>query len=296
MDERPDRWAPPARLGAMPLRMLLPNAITMLALAAGATGVRFAIGAEFDKAAAAIVVAAVLDGLDGRVARLLRGTSRFGAELDSLSDVTAFGVAPALILYLWALDDVGRFGWVVALALAICCALRLARFNAALDVEDEPRRRLGFLTGVPAPAGAGLALSPLFLSLALDGPLDDVPELRGAVAGVVTLLAAGLMVSTLPTWSTTSLRLPPEARVPVLAAVGLAAAFLALSPWGTLFVLALLYALSLPFAWASYRRRRAALSAGDGSPAPAAPGPPGPSGPPEPFGAAPPGDSSSKGR
>lgn len=257
MDESPFVSGTRPVLRAVPLRTIIPNAITMLALGAGATGVRFAIAGDFERAAAAIVVAAVLDGLDGRVARLLRGTTRFGAELDSLSDVTAFGVAPALILYLWALQDAGRFGWVVALALALCCALRLARFNAALDGEETPRKRLGFLTGVPAPAGAGLALSPLFLSLALDGPLDSSPQLRGAVAAAAVLLAAGLMVSTLPTWSSTSLRVPAHARVPVLASVGLAAAFLALAPWATLSVLALLYALSIPFAWLSYRRRRA---------------------------------------
>ncbi len=261
MDESPFAARKGPRLRAIPLRTLIPNAITMLALVSGATGVRFAIAGEWEKAASAIVVAAILDGLDGRVARLLRGTSRFGAELDSLSDVTAFGVAPALILYLWALQDVGRFGWVVALALALCCALRLARFNAALDEEETPRKRLGFLTGVPAPAGAALALSPLFLSLALDGPFDSAPELRGAITGAAILLSAGLMVSTIPTWSSTSLRLPAYARVPVLASIGLAAAFLALAPWATLFVLALIYALSIPFAWASYRRRRAGAAA-----------------------------------
>src|SRR5512146_2982901 len=157
----------------------------MLALCSGATGVRFAISGEFEKAAAAIVIAGLLDGIDGRVARLLRGTSRFGAELDSLSDVTAFGIAPALILYLWALHDLGRFGWVVALALAVCCALRLARVNAALDQEDIPKTRLGFTTGVPAPAGAGMALMPLFWDLAHDGALSADPALTAAITAVV---------------------------------------------------------------------------------------------------------------
>jgi CDP-diacylglycerol--serine O-phosphatidyltransferase len=242
---------PTAALGTVPLRMLIPNAITMMALTAGATGVRFAMGGEFGKAATAIVVAGILDGIDGRVARLLRGTSRFGAELDSLSDVTAFGIAPAFILYLWALQDLGRFGWAVALALAIACALRLARFNAALDEEDAPRKRLGFLTGVPAPAGAGLALSPLFLSLALDGPL------AGAVA-LVTLAAALLMVSSLPTWSATSLKVPRAARLLALLGVGLFAGVLAQAPWATLATVAFVYALSIPFAWAKYRSLRAA--------------------------------------
>ncbi|MFQ3595395.1 MAG: CDP-alcohol phosphatidyltransferase family protein [Sphingomonadaceae bacterium] len=259
MDETPFPRGAKPRLRAIPMRTLIPNAITMLALAAGATGVRFAISAEWEKAATAIVVAAVLDGIDGRVARLLRGTSRFGAELDSLSDVTAFGLAPAIILYLWALDDVGRFGWVIALALAVCCALRLARFNAALDSEETPRKRLGFLIGVPAPAGAGLALAPLFLDLALDGVLSADPQLRGILVAVTTLVVAGLMVSALPTWGAGSIRLPAAARVPALAAVGLMAAFLALAPWATLSVVACLYALSIPFALLGYRSRIAAL-------------------------------------
>jgi CDP-diacylglycerol--serine O-phosphatidyltransferase len=238
----------------LPFRVLIPNAITMLALAAGATGVRFAISGDFDKAAAAIVAAAVLDGIDGRVARLLRGTSRFGAELDSLSDVTAFGLAPALILYLWALSDIPRFGWVIALALAIACALRLARFNAQLDNEDLPRKRLGFLTGVPAPAGAGLALSPLLANLALDGALDALPEVRSVLVAVVTLVTALLMVSALPTWSATSLAVPRDARLLVLAAIGLFAAFLAQAPWATLAAVGAVYAASIPFAVMRFRR------------------------------------------
>lgn len=249
--------APPATL---PLRAFLPNAITMLALCSGATGVRFAISGEFDKAAVAVVVAAILDGIDGRVARLLRGTSRFGAELDSLSDVTAFGLAPALILYLWALEDLGRFGWVVALAHAVCCALRLARFNAAIDQADLPKKQLGFTTGVPAPAGAGLVLAPLFWSLATGNSLDATPELRAGLTATVVLATAFLMVSTLPGWSFKSVRVPPAARLFVLAAVGLFAAAVAQAPWMTLFVLALLYAASFPLAAMAFRRRLAALS------------------------------------
>lgn len=248
---------------AIPIRMLIPNAITMMALAAGATGVRFAISGEYGKAAGAIVVAAVLDGIDGRVARLLRGTSRFGAELDSLSDVTAFGIAPALILYLWALQDLGRIGWAVALALAICCALRLARFNAAIDEADSPRKRLGFLTGVPAPAGAGIALTPLFLSLAFDDALDQVPEVRGAIAGLVALLAAGLMVSTLPTWSAAAIKVSPAARLPVLLLVGLFVAFLAQAPSATLAAVGAAYVASIPFAVVRYRKRLAESRADD---------------------------------
>jgi CDP-diacylglycerol--serine O-phosphatidyltransferase len=255
---------------SLPLRALIPNAITMLALCSGATGVRFAISGEYDKAAAAIVIAALLDGIDGRVARLLRGTSRFGAELDSLSDVTAFGVAPALILYLWALNDLGRFGWVAALALAVCCALRLARFNAALDQEDMPKKRLGFTTGVPAPAGAGLALSPLFWNLATDGSLDADPQTRAVIVAVVTLVTAFLMVSALPGWGFKAVRIPRSARLFVLAAVGLFAAALAQAPWMTLFSVGLAYALAFPFATVRYAALRkaeleAATQPADGS-------------------------------
>ena len=244
------------RRPALPLRALVPNAITMLALCSGATGVRFAISGEFDKAAAAIVVAGLLDGIDGRVARMLRGTSRFGAELDSLSDVIAFGVAPALVLYLWALSELGRIGWVVALALAVGCALRLARFNAALDQEELPTKRLGFTIGVPAPAGAGMALMPLFWSLAHDGALDADPHGRALIAAVVTGFVAFLMVSSLPGWGYRSVRVPRSARLLVLAGVGLFAAAAAQTPWLMLFLVALAYTLAFPFASIRYARLR----------------------------------------
>jgi len=250
--------APPPVPPALPLRALIPNAITVLALCAGATGVRFALSGDFDKAAAAVVIAALLDGIDGRVARLLRGTSRFGAELDSLSDVTAFGVAPALILYLWALEDLGRIGWVVALALVVCCALRLARFNAALDRADLPKKRLGFTTGVPAPAGAGLALMPLFWSLAHEGALDAAPETRAIITAIVVAVTAFLMVSALPGWGFQAVRVPRQMRLFLLAAVGLFAAAMAQAPWMALFAIGLAYAVAFPFAGLAYRRRLAA--------------------------------------
>src|SRR5687768_18463173 len=144
---------------------MVPNAITLLALCFGLTGVSFAIGGEWEKALGAVVFAGVLDGFDGRIARLLRAQSRFGAELDSLSDNIAFGTAPALILFLWSLQTAPRFGWIAALALAVCCALRLARFNAGIDSGEQPHKSAGFLTGVPAPVGAGLAFVPLYLWL-----------------------------------------------------------------------------------------------------------------------------------
>ncbi len=247
-------------LPELPLRALIPNAITMLALCAGATGVRFAIAGEFEKAAAAVVIAGVLDGIDGRVARLLKGTSKFGAELDSLSDVTAFGIAPALILYLWALQELGRFGWVIALSLAVCCALRLARFNAALDDLELPKKKLGFTTGVPAPVGAGLAMAPMFYSLGTDNSLDADPMLKAIIVAVVTGTTAFLMVANLPGLSWTSLKVKRETRLFILAAVGLFAASLAQAPWITLTALSAAYALTIPYAFWSYRRVLAAAA------------------------------------
>lgn len=250
----------------MPLRALVPNAITMLALSAGASGIRFAIEGAFDKAAAAIVIAAVLDGIDGRVARLLHGTSRFGAELDSLSDVTAFGVAPAFVLYLWALQDLGRFGWVVALVLAVACALRLARFNTEIDQDDRPKKELGFTTGVPAPAGAGMALMPLFWNLATDGSLDTDPSLRAMVSAASVSLAAFLMVSSFAGWSFRSIRIPRSARLFALAGVGIFAAAATQEPWLMLFLLALAYTLAFPLAGLQYLRLR--REAGRSAPGP----------------------------
>jgi CDP-diacylglycerol--serine O-phosphatidyltransferase len=242
----------------IPLRALIPNAITVLALCAGLTGVRFALGGDFEKAAAAVVIAAVLDGIDGRVARLLKGTSRFGAELDSLSDVTAFGIAPALILYLWSLQDLGRGGWVVALFFAVCCALRLARFNASLDLEDAPLKRLGFLTGVPAPAGAGLALAPLFLALALEHSFGLSPEVRASAVAVTTGLAGLAMVSALPTWGWKWVKVPRRYRLIALAMVAVFAAALATTPWATLTAVAFAYVVAMPFALWRYMRLRQA--------------------------------------
>src|SRR5258708_9436915 len=182
---------------------MIPNAVTALALCFGLTGVSLAIGGQWEKALGAIVLAGVLDGLDGRIARLLRAESKFGAELDSLSDNIAFGTAPALILFLWSLKAEPRFGWLAALALAVCCALRLARFNGRLDAADQPPKSAGFNTGVPAPAGAGLALVPIYLWLITAD--DRFRQWPGVMAW--TLFIAALMISSLPTYSWASIRI-----------------------------------------------------------------------------------------
>lgn len=251
----------------IPLRTIVPNAVTALALCSGLFGIRFGIGGEWDKAVAAIVIAAILDGLDGRIARLLNGQSRFGAELDSLSDVTAFGVAPAIILYLWVLQPLAgldpelerwtRYGWLFALAYAVCAALRLARFNANIDAVEQPHKSAGFLTGVPAPAGAGLVLLPVYLFEWTGEPVFRETWLAAPWAAAVGFL----MISNLATFSWGSLRLRSHVRLGALVVIALVFAALISAPFPTLSIAALVYALMIPFSIASYakvKRQRAA--------------------------------------
>lgn len=249
-----------ARLArGIPLRTLVPNAITALALCSGLFGIRYGIAGEWEKAATAIVLAAFLDMMDGRIARLLKGQSRFGAELDSLSDVTAFGVAPAIILYQWMLAQLGtgtdadlwaRYGWLVALAHAVCGALRLARFNANIDAEDQPHKSAGFLTGIPAPAGAGLALLPLFLWLWTGADILHEPLLIAPWAALV----AFMMVSNLATFSWSSLKLRRNVRFGAIVVIALLGAALLTAPWETLSISAILYAALIPFSVAAYAK------------------------------------------
>ena len=240
----------------IPFRAMIPNAVTALALCFGLTGVSLAIGGQWERALGSIILAGVLDGLDGRIARLLRAQSKFGAELDSLSDNIAFGTAPALILFLWSLQTAPRFGWIAALSLAVCCALRLARFNARLDAAEQPHKSANFNTGVPAPAGAGLAFMPIYLWLITgDDRFRDWP---GVMAW--TLFIAALMISSLPTYSWASIRIRPAWRLFALAGIALFGAALIVAPWPTLLALASVYLLMIPVALASYarvKRRRA---------------------------------------
>jgi len=240
----------PRRPRGLPLRAVAPNAVTALALCSGLSGVRFAIGGEWQSAVTMIMVAGVLDGLDGRIARMLHGESRFGAELDSLSDAISFGVAPALILYLWSLAALPRIGWISALILAVFCALRLARFNAKIDETDQPHKSAGFLTGVPAPAGAGLAMLPMYFWFWTDQPLFAEPWL----VAIWTAFVALLMVSSVATFSWGSLRLRRTVRFEAIALVVLLGAALVSAPWHTLSLICLGYLATLPFSIASYAR------------------------------------------
>ena len=245
----------PERHG-IPLRAFAPNAITALALCSGLTGVRFAITAangeagHWPLALACIIGAGVLDGLDGQMARLLKANSRFGAELDSLSDNIAFGTAPALILFLWSLQSAPRFGWIAALALAVCCALRLARFNARIDADLQPHKSAGFNTGVPAPAGAGLAFIPIYLWLITGNDLFRLWQ----IVMPWTLLIALLMISSVPTYSWTSIRIRRGSRLFALGGIGLLGAALISEPWITLLAISTLYLAVVPFSIASYAR------------------------------------------
>ena len=241
---------------AIPFRAMVPNAITVIALCFGLTGVRFAISEEWALALAAIVGAGVLDGFDGRIARLLRAQSKFGAELDSLSDNIAFGTAPALIIFLWSLQYAPRFGWIAALALAVCCALRLARFNARIDAESQPHKSAGFNTGVPAPVGAGLAFVPIYLWL-ISG---DALYQDWRLVMPWTLFIAVLMISSVPTYTWGSIRIRRGWRIFALAGVALLGAALLNEPWLTLLAVSVIYLAMLPFSIASYakvKQRRA---------------------------------------
>ncbi len=266
----------------LPVRSLLPNVITVLALCSGLTGMRFALVGAWKEAVLSVVLAGVLDGIDGRIARLLKGTSRFGAELDSLSDVIAFGVAPAFIVYIWSLQTVRGFGWIIALSVAVCTALRLARFNAAIDTEDQPHKTLGFNTGVPSPTGAGLVMAPVILCLWLKP--DDVQLVHQIILENGALLSPQgnvskadwivnifqspwlvlpwtafvslLLVSNLPTYSWKSFNFQPQWRIPILLGVGLYAGSLLTATFATLAGMCIAYIALLPLAWRSYARLR----------------------------------------
>ena len=255
----PDRQeARRQRFRAIPVRTLVPNLVTLLALCAGLTAIRLAFEQKLEWALAAIVFAAFLDGIDGRLARMLKGTSKFGAELDSLADFVNFGCAPGLILYLWGLHDLGNVGWIAAMVFAICGGLRLARFNVMIDDPNRPAWAGNFFTGVPAPAGALTVLLPIYLNLL------GVPKLAAALTLIYTLTIAFLMVSRLPVYSGKRVgkQVPPEMVLPVFVLVVLFFALLIAYPWWVLSIGTICYLGALPLGYMSYReyQRRAAAA------------------------------------
>ncbi|WP_397578374.1 CDP-alcohol phosphatidyltransferase family protein [Sphingorhabdus sp.] len=241
----------------IPLRALAPNAITALALCTGLSGAWFAMQGRWENAVAAMVIAGVLDVMDGRVARMLKGESRFGAELDSLSDVIAFGATPALVMYMWVLQDMPRFGWTISVFFVLCAALRLARFNARIDTENQPHKLAGFNTGVPSPPGAALALLPMMIWF--ETGAEWVRDYR--FLGPWLLLCAVLMVSNVATYSWSSIKVRRSLRFMALATVGLFTATLVAAPWVAMIGATIIYAGLLPFSVISYARVKKARRA-----------------------------------
>jgi len=245
---------PRRRLRDLPINRMIPSILTILALGAGLTAIRFGFQERWEAAVIAILVAAIFDGLDGRIARMLGQASKFGAELDSLSDIVCFGVAPAVLVFFWSLQDAGGVGWAAVMLFTVCCALRLARFNSRLEKPDRPVWAGRFFTGVSAPAGAGMALLPMILALGFQSSIFQSP----AITGIVLVSVAGLMVSQVPTFSLKSDRIPQRYVLPILLAVGLTAGFFASAPWLTLAAVIIFYVGSIPFSFRLYRRLRAA--------------------------------------
>ncbi|TMK10167.1 MAG: CDP-diacylglycerol--serine O-phosphatidyltransferase [Alphaproteobacteria bacterium] len=245
------------RFRPIPVRMLVPNVITLLAICAGLTAIRLSTEGRMELAVAAIVFAAALDGIDGRVARMIKGQSKFGAELDSLADFVNFGVAPGLILYFWQLHEIHNGGWIAAMVFAISGGLRLARFNATMDDPNKPAFATNFFTGVPAPAGAITVLLPVYLAFL------GLPKPHPTLTALYTLLIAFLMVSRLPVFSGKAIRMrvPPEMVLPVFVSVIFFIALLIGYPWHILSAGSVLFLLSLPAGWKSYRDQQRASAA-----------------------------------
>ncbi|MBS0242266.1 MAG: CDP-diacylglycerol--serine O-phosphatidyltransferase [Proteobacteria bacterium] len=248
------------RLGdrPVPVRYLIPNVITLLALAAGVTSIRVGIEGKYDLAVALIVLAALLDGVDGRVARMLNAQSKFGAELDSLSDFVSFGVAPAMLIYFWGLTPLRGMGWIAALVFACAMSLRLARFNAAIG-EDKPKWLSAFFTGVPAPAGAIAVMLPIYL----EGAGFASPHEWPSLVVIYVLAVSAMLVSTVPTFSGKLLgeKIAGEYVAPALACAALAVALLLTYPYQTMATVTLAYCALIPFGVQRFRQRKQAYEA-----------------------------------
>ena len=239
------------RLKGLTVGKLIPNLITVSAACAGLTSIRFAVEGRWEHAVAAIIVAAILDALDGRMARILNASSEFGAQLDSLSDIVSFGVAPAMVLYFWSLQTAGGIGWAVTLFFIVCCGLRLARFNSMMG--KLPPYAFNYFTGVPAPAGALMSLVPIVIHLSFG--LDMVME--PVFVGTWSVIMACLMVSQVPTYSFKRFKVPQPYVLPFFVVVGLMLAGLAGRPWHVLTLVAVMYLMTFPFSIRSFHRLKA---------------------------------------
>ena len=246
MDKVPRR----SRIKMMPISIIIPNLITVMALCSGLTGIRFALQERWEFAIGAIALAAILDTLDGRMARLLKGQSKFGAELDSLSDFISFGVAPALILFFWTTQSIQGIGWATVLFFSTCMALRLARFNTQLEDPNPPSFSARFFSGVPAPAAAGLACLPVIVSFELDLDVIKQPYL---ISGWLVFIGL-MMVSSIPTFSFKGSKLPRKLVIPLFVIAGLFIACVLTETWIALAMLIMAYFFSIPLSFLSYRK------------------------------------------
>ena len=245
------------RLKGVSLNVMIPNMLTLLALCAGLTSIRFALNDRWEAAVLAIAVAALFDTLDGRVARILKGSSKFGAELDSLSDFVCFGVAPALILYLWGLENTGRFSWIFVLLMSACCGMRLARFNTMLEDTDAPPFQVNYFVGVPAPAGAGIALLPIVLSLQFGDTLVRNP----VFISIFMVAVSTLFVSKVPTFSFKKVKISNQWFLPTMVIFVLLASGLVSAPWATLSIILVLYMVSIPISFVRHGQQTRRYSA-----------------------------------
>ncbi len=248
-------------MSGISLRSFLPNAVTAMALCVGFSGVWYALSGNWRAAAAAIVVAGILDAMDGRVARMLKGESKFGAELDSLSDVICFGVTPAILVYSWSLQHMERFGWTICLFFTLCMALRLARFNAQIDSDPQPHKLAGFLTGVPSPAAAGMMLVPILYWLEMDNDWIRSPIVIAPWMIIISIL----VVSNVATFSWKSILIRPSWRFIAIVLVGLYICAMIAEPWWTLIVTGCAYFFLIPMSMFNYhkvKRRRSMEDSG----------------------------------
>jgi CDP-diacylglycerol--serine O-phosphatidyltransferase len=231
-------------------KSLLPNTLTIFGVCLGLSSIKFAIDLNYTMAVIAIGFAAVLDTLDGRVARLIKGTSKVGKELDSLTDIISFGVAPGFIMYFWALNEIGKFGWMFVLIYTVCCALRLARFNLTTIQEDESWK-INFFEGVPSPAAAGLVLLPLILSLS-----NLIQFTNYAILSSVAILTTSiLMVSKIPTYSLKRILIPRHYAIFLLLGIGICVSLLIFYTFETLFFSGVIYLLLIPISFFHYRHK-----------------------------------------
>jgi CDP-diacylglycerol---serine O-phosphatidyltransferase len=250
------------RFGKVELRYVIPNLITVLAICAGLSGIRLAFEGRFEQAVLMVLAAAFLDGIDGRIARMMKGQSKFGAQMDSIADAVNFGAAPALVLYAAVLDQVRSIGWIAALVYAIACCLRLARFNVMNDNPEQAANSGDFFVGVPAPAGACLVMLPVyvwFLGVQTTPPI-------ALLSSLYTILIAFLMISQLPVFSgkKATTRIPREIVLPLILGVTIYVALFVTFTWETLTLSALAYIASLPFGVRAAHKETAAKSAGKG--------------------------------